>query len=140
MTDPKKSGIPNDGRRSYYTEVARFTNINKHVNTTAGYGHFVPEFLPYHLVNFDGVLNYHCAAHGRHDIHLRWDKTDVLYNKAIDDCMGYTQFLDTKRSIKWNFNAVGELSCCYEFVFYFFHMFIICLILFILFHFPFTFR
>ena len=78
---------------------------------TAGYGHFVPEFLPYHLVNFDGVLNYHCAAHGRHDIHLRWDKTDVLYNKEIDECMGYTQFLDTKRFIKWNFNAEGELSC-----------------------------
>ena len=112
LTDPKKSGIPNDGRRSYYTDVARFTNINKHVTTTPGYGHFVPEFLPYHLVNFDRVLNYHCAAHGRHDIHLRWDKTDVLYNKEIDECMGYTQFLDTKRFIKWNYNAEGELSCC----------------------------
>ena len=46
MTDPNKSGIPNDGRRSYYTEVARFTNINKHVDTFPGYGHFVSKFLP----------------------------------------------------------------------------------------------
>ena len=71
MTDPKKSGIANDGRRSYYTDAAQFVNINKHVCTSSGYSHFVPKFIPYHLVNFNSVLNYYCAAHGCHDIHLQ---------------------------------------------------------------------
>jgi hypothetical protein len=107
--DPSRSGINDDTRKPYYTDVTRFTNINKSVLETPGYGHFVPPFEPYELVNFDGLLMYHSANKGDHDIHLRWDKSDCDYRPAIDDCMGYTQYLDTKRFIKWNFNAEGKL-------------------------------
>ena len=51
--------------------AARFRLFSlKYVNASSSYGHFVPEFLPYHKVNFDGVLNYYCTDHGGHDIHF----------------------------------------------------------------------
>ena len=96
-----------DGRRNYYSDVTRFTNVNLSLNEKPLQGHDVPKFSPVDLIKFDGVNFYHGACNGGYDLHLRWNKKSCKYQRKIDECMGYAQWMETKQYIKWNLNCEG---------------------------------
>ena len=105
IVDSKPSA--GDGRRNYYLDVTRFTNVNLSLNEKPLQGHDVPKFSPVDLIKFDGVNFYHGAFGSGSDLHLRWDKTSCKYEGKIDECMGYAQWMEIKQYIKWNLNCEG---------------------------------
>ena len=115
ICDTRRSDIVDDGRESYYSKVANFTNINKARVHDAGYGHIIRDVDPAECVHHDGILFSHGAWGGGHDIHLRWDKYDqnnIKYRKDITDCMFYTRFINIKKILKWNDNKERMYLFC----------------------------
>ena len=104
-----------DGRRNYYSDVTRFTNVNLSMNEKPLQGHDVPKFSPVDLIKFDGVNFYHGACGGGYDLHLRWDIKLCKYQQKIDECMGYVQWMETEQYIKWNLNCEGEFMDMFSF-------------------------
>ena len=63
---------------------------------------------PKEVVNFDGILCFHGAAGGGHNLKSRWDpNVESRYQKRIKNCMTYLRFLELKRFNKLNDNNDG---------------------------------
>jgi hypothetical protein len=104
--DPKRSGVKDDGRMPYYTDVTNFTNIYgaSEFGMAGTYGHkFKPVTLE-EVVRFDGIVHRHGVRGGGPGIHLRWDPTDSDYDDTVYNVMSHTRFLQIKRMYKLNNN------------------------------------
>jgi hypothetical protein len=107
--DPKRSGVKDDGRMPYYTDVTSFTNIYgaSEFGMAGTYGHqFKPVTLD-EIVRFDGIVHRHGVRGGGPGIHLRWDPTDSDYDDTVYNAMSHTRFLQIKRMIKLNNNFLA---------------------------------
>ena len=98
---------PDDGRRSYYSEMTKHTNVNLSKNEKTLEGHYCHKFNAIDLVNFDGVNFFHGSDEGGDDIHLRWDQKSNRFQPKVYDCMHWSQWCETRRYIKWNDNIEG---------------------------------
>jgi hypothetical protein len=100
--DPKKSGVLGDGRKPFYHDVVKWTNL--YAATEFGmdgtYGHkFHPVTLK-DIVNWEGIVTRDGVRGGGGALHRRWDVTDSDYDDLIFKTMSFTRFLQIKRSYK----------------------------------------
>lgn len=100
--DPKKSGVANDPRVAYYTEVERFTNASAALSGQgSSYGHTWKATSACELLKFDGVLFYDGSLGGSGGaIYRRWDQSCCMYNKDIANAMTLTRWGELKRNMK----------------------------------------
>jgi hypothetical protein len=93
--DPKMSGVQDDPRMAFYTDVLRFSNIYAGQNNlgTGPYGHYFEMLSLENLIHFD---------HGRNDssIHRQWQKNCCAYDKDVDSSISHRRWLQVKRVIK----------------------------------------
>jgi len=106
ISDPKKSGIDNDPRRGYYTEVTRHTNCYAlgELGLGGDYGHhFTPVTSP-ELLRWDGTLVKHgVRGGGKSSMMLRFDKSrddNSAFDGDIATSMSQTRWCEIKRTIK----------------------------------------
>ena len=102
MCDPSQSGIANDPRVPYYTEVTKFTNLYKYqtgIGTT--YGHEIPEVSMAELVRWDGCLiRDGVKGGGDGAIYRRWHIGSAAYDPIIKKSMSVTRWNQIKRIFK----------------------------------------
>ncbi len=104
LIDPLQSGITDDPRQGFYTEVAHFTNmyaVGKR-KRNGDYGHGFRLVNAEELVNWDGIV----ARNVGKSIGDCWDSSkENLYDPVIDETMGLRRWLDIKANMKTsNFN------------------------------------
>ena len=100
--DPAQSGVEDDPRVPYFTEVERFTNISK-LSTGKGatYGHQWKLTTSSELVHFYGVLlRDGVKGSSQGAIHRRWQVGKASYDEMIAKSMTLTRFGEIKRSMK----------------------------------------
>jgi hypothetical protein len=110
MCDPKQSGVPDDGRKAFYTEVEWMSNCYAMGQLRMGmlYGH---AFLPPNaaeLLRWDGVVAMDGVRGGSKGAILRrFNKEDktTAYCPYIANAFTKTRWLQLKRVIKLNNNA-----------------------------------
>ena len=107
ICDPKKSGIPDDKRMPYFTQVERFTNLYAcGSGKGGGYGHSFKTVTEPELVHWTAIPIRHgarCGVPGR--IHERWliDEEDE-YDAHIALSMTYSRYRAIKPVFKLNNN------------------------------------
>ena len=102
ICDPKKSGIANDPRTAYYSEVENFTNGSKAWSGSGGsYGHAWKNVNLKELTIFDGILVRDGVLGGSQGaIHRRWEVDGPCYDPLIANAMTLARFGQIKRSLK----------------------------------------
>ena len=83
--DTSKSGVRDDQRMNYYTEVSKFTNVYAYLNGQgSNYRHVWKNTSSMELVCFDGVL-FHDGSLGVTNgaIYKRWDPKNDNYLEKI---------------------------------------------------------
>ena len=88
IIDPKLSGIPNDPRQAFYTEVTRYSNLYKYqAGIGNGYGHAVKEADVHEYVRFDGCIIRDGVRGGAGAMYRMWNKessnADVFAMKSM---------------------------------------------------------
>ena len=106
ICDPAKSGIKDDLRSGFYTDVCQFSNLYKHqVGIGNGYGHDVDEAKTWEFVQFDGVVvRDGCRGGGDGAIYQRWNKDSSLCDKHIMNSLTLSRWFNLKRLFKMNNN------------------------------------
>ena len=99
--DPSKSGIPDDPRMAYYTDVERFTNIGKFDSGKGGtYGHEWKVAKASELVHFDGIMIRDGVLGGSGGaIHQRY-LDGACKHDPISECMTFSRLCQLKRVMK----------------------------------------
>lgn len=102
ICDIKRSGIDDDPRTSYYSQVANFTNgYAGQIGLQSGYGHHFKSTNPPELIHFDGVLFHDGVLGGSNGaIYRRFDKSNVMYSREVSQALTLTRFHEIKRTIK----------------------------------------
>ena len=102
LCDTAKSGIANDPRRSYYTELSKFTNSYAYLQGQGSdYGHVWKNTTAAEILHFDGVLFHDGTLGGSNGaLYRRWDKTNDCYSKIIAESMTITRHNELKRNLK----------------------------------------
>ena len=100
--DPSKSGLVDDPRRPYYTEVERFTNASKYLSGSGGsYGHTWEETTAAELLRHDAVLIFDGVLGGSNGaLYRRWDEYNCMYSPDIAKSMTMTRYGELKRNKK----------------------------------------
>ena len=100
--DTSKSGIPNDPRKSYYTECSKFTNSYAYLQGQGSdYGHVWKNTSAAELLHFDGVLFHDGTLGGSNGaLYRRWDKSNDCYSKNIAEAITVTRYAEVKRNLK----------------------------------------
>ena len=106
ICDPAKSGIKDDPRSGFYTDVYQFSNLYKHqVGIGNGYGHDVDEAKTWEFVQFDGVVvRDGCRGGGDGAIYRRWNKDSSSCDKHIMNSLTLSRWFNLKRLFKMNNN------------------------------------
>ena len=106
ISDPAKTGIDNDPRRGFYTEVSKHTNGYAFNELGLGYdyGHkFTPVTSP-ELLRFDGSLVKHgVRGGGKSSMMLRFDKSrddNSAFDGDIASAFTRSRWCEIKRSVK----------------------------------------
>ena len=99
--DTQKSGLHNDPRMSYYSELESWTNgYALQIGLGGSYGHKFKNVLINELVNFDGILVKDGVKGGSDGaIYRRWQNCEDMDDNIIN-AMTYRRFLQIKRTIK----------------------------------------
>lgn len=103
ICDPSKSGIADDPRIAYYTDVEKFTNASKHITGQGvSYGHKWKVTSAGELLQFDGIVAHDGVKGGSNGaLYRRWDiACPEMYSEAISKTMTLTRFGELKRSKK----------------------------------------
>lgn len=103
LCDPSKSGIDQDPRMAYYTDVCRFTNANAYLSGQGSdYGHVWNNTSACELLHFDGVLFHDGVLGGSNGaLYRRWNKNIACcYSKDIATSMTLTRYGEIKRNLK----------------------------------------
>jgi len=110
--DTKRSGITDDPRASFYSDVEAYTQSYTTTNGYGGsYGHKIdPVMLP-ELIHFHGALIRDGVKGGSNGgIHRRWSQGSSAYDIDIANTMTLTRFHQIKRVIKLNNNLTAAKS------------------------------
>jgi hypothetical protein len=100
--DPKKSGIEDDPRLPYYSEVERWTQkYATSIGLGGSYGHSFKEAMVEELLRFDSVV-IRDGVHGGTDgaIYRRWRQGETTFDKEIAKSISHTRWLQLKRTYK----------------------------------------
>lgn len=101
--DPAQSGIADDPRMPFYTNVLRFSNLYSfHNNLGSGpYGHYFDPLTLEDIIHFDGVPVRNGTL-GKSDaaLHRRWMNSSSAYDPEIDQSISHARWLQVKRVIK----------------------------------------
>ena len=103
VCNPKKSGVPNDPRIAFYSEVLNHSNLYACSLGLVGgqYSHAFKAIKIQELVHWDGILFCDGALGGSNGaIYQRWLIGETMYDAAIHDTMSYDRFLQIKRTYK----------------------------------------
>jgi hypothetical protein len=105
MCDPKMSGITDDPRKAFYSQVETFSNLYAiHIGLGGSYGHKFKNIVLDELVHFDGVVIRDGVKGGSNGaIYRRWmDGAD--YDALVQGSITHTRWLQIKRVMKLNNN------------------------------------
>jgi hypothetical protein len=100
--DPKKSGIENDPRLPFYSEVERWTQkYATSIGLGGSYGHSFKEVMVEELLHFDSVV-IRDGVHGGTDgaIYRRWREGETTFDKDVAKSISHTRWLQLKRTYK----------------------------------------
>ena len=100
--DPKKSGIENDPRMPYYSEVERWTQkYATSLGLGGSYGHSFKEAMLDELLHFDSAV-IRDGVHGGTDgaIYRRWKLGETTFDPEIARSITHTRWLQLKRTYK----------------------------------------
>ena len=103
ICNPKKSGIPNDPRHAFYSNVTNYSNLYACSIGLIGaqYSHAFKSIKVDELVHFDGVLVRDGALGGSNGaLYRRWLIGESMYDPSIHDSITYDRFLQLKRTYK----------------------------------------
>ena len=105
--DTRKSGVDNDPRMSYYSEVESWSNAYAlQLGLGGSYGHNFSNVMIQELVNFDAILVKDGVKGGSDGaIYRRWQNCEDM-DQAIIDAMTYCRFIQIKRTRKLCDNRV----------------------------------
>ena len=109
ICNPSKSGVDDDPRSGFYTDVTQFSNLYKHqVGIGNGYGHDVDEAKTWEFVRFDGVL-VRDGVRGGGDgaIYRRWNVMSSTNDKHISSSLSLSRWFNLKRLLKLNNNDLS---------------------------------
>ena len=102
IADPAMSGISEDPRMPYYSNVERWSRkYASSIGCGGSYGHAFAEPFIEDFVRFDSVVvrdGVHGGSSGA--IYLRWDKRSTCFDQDIADSMTHTRWLQLKRIFK----------------------------------------
>jgi hypothetical protein len=100
--DPKKSGVENDPRLPYYSEVERWTQkYATGIGLGGSCGHSFKEVMLEELLHFDSVMirdGVHGGTGGA--IYCRWQEGETIYDKDVARSISHTRWLQLKRTYK----------------------------------------
>ena len=103
ICNPKKSGVPNDPRIPFYSDVVNHSNLYASSLGLVGgqYSHAFKAIKIQELIHWDGILVRDGALGGSNgSIFQRWLIGETMYDAAIHDTMSYDRFLQIKRTYK----------------------------------------
>lgn len=102
LCDTSKSGVEDDPRMNFYTEVTKFTNVYAYLSGTGSdYGHAFKNTSAMELLRFDGVLFHDGSLGGSNGaLYRRWDHTNDTYSQRIAETMTMTRYSEIKRFLK----------------------------------------
>eukprot|EP00957_Ditylum_brightwellii_P069144 5250724-Ditylum_brightwellii.AAC.1 len=105
LCNTSKSNIDSDPRKSFYTDVAHFSNqyvLDK--GLFSGYGHACDIVKVKELVHWDGILFKHAAKWGACNIHCQWVTDNIDYDSKIEHAMQFSRYVQIKSIYKLNIN------------------------------------
>lgn len=112
ICDPKKSGIPGDPRKPFYSEVCKFSNTYacEQGLFSGQYGHAFKQVRFDELVHFDGTVVRDGALGGSSGaLYRRWLQDCSMFDREIAENISYHRWLQLKRVYKLcNNNAVPK--------------------------------
>jgi hypothetical protein len=102
MCNTKRSGIANDPRMSFYSEVENFSNAYAlSIGLGGSYGHSFKLLKAFEIVHFDGVVIKDGVRGGSNGaLYRRWESSCSDYDDMIVSSMKVHRFLQIKRVIK----------------------------------------
>ena len=102
ICDPSKSGIADDPRIAYYSDIERFTNMSKAESGFGGtYGHSQKATSATECLKYDGVVIMDGVLGGSNGaLYRRWNQESSNYSKEIATEMTATRFQELKQAIK----------------------------------------
>ena len=108
ICNPAYSGIDNDPRQPFYTEVLRFSNLYAFQNDlgTGPYGHHFDQLHLEELLRFDGaVVRNGVLGNNDSAFYHRWLKGSSVYDSETDTAITHRRWLQIKRVYKLCNNA-----------------------------------
>jgi hypothetical protein len=118
ICDPAHSGIPDDPRLPFHTEVLRFSNLCAFQNDlgTGPCGHHFEQLHLEELLRFDGaVVRNGVLGNSDSAFHHRWLKGSSVHDSEMDTAIAHRRWLQIKRVYKLCNNADapkrGEPGC-----------------------------
>jgi hypothetical protein len=102
ICDISKSGIPNDPRMSFYSDVERFTRLYAAQSGSGGtYGHKVNDFFGWEILQFHAAV-IHDGVHGGSNggIHRRWNPKGSSYDPELASCLTLSRWREIRRYVK----------------------------------------
>ena len=102
ICDPKRSGIKEDNRKPFYSEVERLSNIYAFsIGLGGSYGHAFKTITLDELVRFDGVVVRDGVRGGSNGaLYRRWMENCADHDDEIDQSMRHGRWLQIKRVVK----------------------------------------
>ena len=119
ICDPRKSGVKNDPRTSFYSEVTNYSNFYAcQIGLLGGqYSHAFKPIKVQELLHFDGVVVRDGVLGGSNGaLYRRWMNGETMYDSVIHDSISHDRFLQIKRTIKLcnNYEAKRKGELGYE--------------------------
>ena len=102
VCDPSKSGIDNDPRLPYYSNIEKWTaKYAASIGMYGSYGHSYQTVNVEELVKWDACV-FMSGVKGKLDgsIYRRWKKNDKAYDEDIENEMTHSRWLQIKRTLK----------------------------------------
>ena len=102
VCDPSKSGIENDPRLAYYSNIENWTaKYAATIGMYGSYGHSYQTVSVEELVQFDSCV-FMSGVKGKLDgsIYRRWKPNDKAYDNDIEKAMNHSRWLEIKRTFK----------------------------------------
>ena len=110
ICDPSKSGIENDPRKPFYTNVTHLSNLYKHQQQFGNiYGHHISEAAVQEFLRWDGIIVRDGIRGGTNGaLYRRWMTDTACYDKYVCDAMSYERWVQLKRIYKLNNNDTAK--------------------------------
>jgi len=110
LAPPEMSGVKDDNRMPYFSDVAAFTNTYAAMNGRGiGIGHDWNNVSVQELVRWTAVPIRHGSMDGNPGtVHTRWKENDPRYDPVIADNIGYERWKQIKSNFKLNNNLLAK--------------------------------